>query len=164
MKGMNAEEKQAVVERLQQLADRNSGRLTPDDVVADAKRKDSPLHAHFEWDVKKAAAAYWLDQARELITSVRVVVRTETQNVSVVGYVRDPRCASSQQGYMAVAMVRSNIDLARDVLLDEFGRVASMLRRAREVSVVLGIEGEVEGLLQSVVGLRQRFEPPAAVQ
>lgn len=164
MKALTPEEKQAVHQRLQDIADANDGRLTADDVVADAKRKDSPLHSHFEWDTKKAAAAYWIEQARELITSVRVVVKTETSQVSVVAYIRDPAAANGQQGYVSVASVRNDADVAREVLVAEFTRVASMLRRARELAAVFDAQDEVDGLLQSVVGLRQRFEQPPAVQ
>jgi len=164
MKALTPDEKETVHLRLQAIADAHGGRLTADDVVADAKRKDSPLHAHFEWDTKKAASAYWIEQARVLITSVRVVVTTETSQVSVVAYIRDPAAASSQQGYVATASVRKDVDVAREVLAAEFTRIGSMLRRARELAVVFEAQDEVDGLLQSVVGLRQRFEQPAAVQ
>jgi len=164
MKALTPDEKETVHLRLQAIADANGGRLTADDVVSDAKRKDSPLHAHFEWDTKKAAAAYWIEQARVLITSVRVVVTTETTKVSVVAYIRDPAAASDQQGYVATASVRKDVDVAREVLVAEFTRIGSMLRRARELAVVFEAQDEVDGLLQSVVGLRQRFEQPAAVQ
>lgn len=153
---MTAEQRQAIKDRLAQIEARNGGRLTPDMVVQDAKRKDSPLHACFEWDVKKAAAAYWLDQARELITSVRVVVRTEHTNVSSVFYVRDPS-AGKEQGYVSVTKLRTDKDMAREALVSEFSRVADMLRRAREVAAVLECQGDVEDLLKSVIGLRQRF-------
>lgn len=153
---MTAEQRQAIKDRLAQIEARNGGRLTPDMVVQDAKRKDSPLHACFEWDVKKAAAAYWLDQARELITSVRVVVRTEHTNVSSVFYVRDPS-AGKEQGYVSVTTLRTDKEMAREALVSEFSRVADMLRRAREVAAVLECQGDVEDLLKSVIGLRQRF-------
>lgn len=163
---MTAEHKKAVRERLAMIENANGGRLTPDDVVADARRKDSPLHDLFEWDTRKAAKAYWLDQARQIITSVRVEVRTESTKVSSVYYVRDPSAGSGEQGYVSVARLRSDTELARDALVAEFGRVGDMLRRARELAKVLDAQQDVEQLLQSVVGLRQRFaaEQPAAGQ
>ena len=165
-KAMTPDEKAAIRDRLELLAAANSGVLTPDAVVADARKKDSPLHACFEWDVKKAAAEYWLIQARELIRTVRVTVNTETSNVTAVAYVRDPRQAHDAQGYVAVSSIRNDSDLAREVLVSEFSRVASMLRRARELAEVLGARDEVENLLTQVVGLRDRFEveAPAARQ
>ena len=142
---MTPEQREAVKKRLIEIEEANGGRLTPDAVVRDAKRKDSPLHSCFEWDVKKAAAAHWIEQARDLITSIRIVVKT------------------GEQGYVSVTKVRTDADMAREVLVAEFGRVADMLRRARELAAALEAQSEVEALLQGVVGLRQRFmdQPPA---
>ena len=42
-----------------------------------SKDPSSPLHGSFEWDVTKASAAHWIEQARRLITSILVLQRTE---------------------------------------------------------------------------------------
>lgn len=162
---MTKEQREEIRLRLAAIEAANGGRLTADDVVRDAKRKDSPLHAFFEWDTKKAAAAYWVQQARDLITSVRINVVTEQTKVSSVFYVRDPRADHQQQGYVSLTTMRSDADLAREAIVAEFSRVADSLRRAREIAAALECQSEVEGLLQSVVGLRQRFiEQPATAQ
>ena len=45
------------------------GRLTKEQVLEEAKKKDSPLHDHpaFNWDVQQAAERQWLVQARRVI-------------------------------------------------------------------------------------------------
>lgn len=162
---MSAETRAAVQARLAELATSNGGRLTPQMVVEDAKRAASPLHDHFEWDVKKAAYAHWIEQARTLITSVRVEVKTDATVVTAVAYVRDPQAGGQEAGYVAVEKLRTNRDLARDALVSEFGRVGDMLRRAREIAAALDAQGDVDEILERVVGLRQRFmEAPARQQ
>lgn len=156
--------REAIRERLAEIEAANDGRLTPAAVVADAKDPSSPLHDCFQWDVDKAAYQHWLEQARDLITSVRITVRTETTKVSAVYYVRDPSSDPSQQGYVSVTKLRSDTDLARDALVNEFSRVADHLRRARALAAALEAADEVDALLQSVVGLRQRFQEPPAAQ
>ena len=151
-----AEETAAIKQRLAEIEKASGGRLTPDAVVADARKKDSPLHCCFEWDVKKAAAAHWIEQARELIVSVRVVIKTEHTRVTTPFYVRDPS-AGAKQGYVSVPRLRTESDLARDVLVAEFGRVADMLKRARGLAAALEAENDVEDLIKQVVGLRERF-------
>jgi hypothetical protein len=151
----------AIKKRLEEIAERNHGLLTPSAVVADAKRKDSPLHGCFTWDVRKAAEAHWLDQARALIASVTITVHTETTRIKAVAYVRDPASPPGTQGYRSVKELRSDTDLAREALVNEFTRVADLLRRARDLAVALDAASEVELLLQSVVGLRQRFSGEA---
>ena len=128
-------------------------------------KKSSPLHQFFTWDVKKAAAAYWIEEARSLITAVQITITTETTNIVSVAYVRDPSVKPNQQGYIAVETLRTDEEMARAALVNEFSRVADMLRRAREIAVALNAQGDVEALLQSVVGLRQRFmEQPTQQQ
>ena len=161
---MTAEQRKAVAERLALIEEAGGGRLTPDAVVADAKDPESPLHDHFTWDVKKAAYAHWLDQARELITSVRVIIKTDKSMVRSVFYVRDPSADAKQQGYVNVQRLRGDADMAREALVDEFSRVASMLHRARELARVLGAESEIEPLLSQIVDLRKRFELPSVSQ
>lgn len=162
---MDDSQRDVIRARLAEIEQSNGGRLTPDAVVADAKDPASPLHAHFEWDTEKAAAAHWIEQARALITSVRVIFKTDTRAVRSVFYVRDPTAGNRQQGYVSVERLLSDADMARDALLSEFSHVADLLRRARELAAVLGSAQEVEALLQGVIGLRQRYsEPPAQHQ
>lgn len=159
------EQRDAIKQRLAEIEGAHGGRLTPSDVVADAKHADSPLHAFFEWDKTKAAEAYWLDQARALITSVKVKVKTETRSISVVHYIRDPSAEHDEQGYVSLTTLRNDADLAREAIVAEFSRVADTLRRARELAKALDCQEDVESLLQTVVGLRQRFiEAPAQQQ
>lgn len=155
---MTPDEKTAVRQRLAEIEAANGGRLTPDMVVKDAKRKDSPLHTHFEWDSKKAAEAYWVIQARELITSVRVEVRTENSVVRVVGYVRDPSASSDEQGYVSVRKLRSDQDLAREAIVDAFARAGHHLQAARTLAKALGAEAEIEALVRNVADVKARFE------
>lgn len=161
---MEIKDSKAVAERLAELEKAGGGVLTPDAVVADAKNKSSPLHAYFTWDVKKAAHAHWLDQARSLIRSVRYEHRTETRVIKAVAYVRDPAAEREEQGYIHVQRLRSDLDLSREAVAHEFARAAAALTRARELAVVLGIEGEVDALIEGVNALRQPLAMPAQRQ
>lgn len=153
---MTSEKREAIRARLAELEAAGGGRLTPDAVVEEAKRKDSVLHDQFEWDVKKAAQAQWISQARTLITSVMVLHRTEKTIVKSVYYVRDPSLTARDQGYVSVPTLRTNEDLARHALVDAFSAAGDMLRKARELAVVLDLDGDVDALINGVVELRGR--------
>lgn len=155
---MTNDKREQIRLRLEAIENANAGRLTPDAVLADARDPESPLHDQFEWDKDKASQAYWIEQARELITSVRVIVKTETTTVRSVYYVRDPSAEHDEQGYVSVKRLRTDADMAREALVAEFSRVADMLRRAREMAVVLEMQGEVDELVTGIVGIRQRIE------
>jgi hypothetical protein len=154
LKRMTPEEREAVKDRLAKLEAANGGVLTPDSVVADAKRKDSPLHRFFTWDIKAAAAAYWVQQARTLITSVRIERRTDTTVISSVYYVRDPNAPSEKQGYVSVKTLQTDEEMARVALIQEFARVGDLLRRARELAAVLEQEDRVDALVRQVFQFR----------
>lgn len=63
---------QKIGEALAKLTQQHSGRLEPEFVVSAAKDTKSPLHPHFEWNDKVAAHAYRMDQARAIISLIRV--------------------------------------------------------------------------------------------
>lgn len=152
---MSSETKALIKKRLAEIEESNGGVLTPDAVVADARRKDSPLHDFFEWDAKKAAHAYWVIQARELITSIRIEVRTETKVVSSVYYVRDPNAESDKQGYVSVKTLKTDEEMARAALIQAFSRVADLLRSARDLAAVLEVEDRVDQFVDQIVSFRR---------
>lgn len=155
---ISKEERKAIDAHLAVIAERNGGVLTPDNVVSDAQRPESPLYSLSiwkGWDREKAAHAYWLEAARELIREVRVVMSNETTIISAPFYVRNPDADGDDQGYVSVAEIRNDEDRARAALLAEFKRVADMLRRAREIARALGMEEDVERLIAGVSGLRE---------
>ena len=153
---MSNEKREQIRERLAQIEASNGGRLTADLVVEDAKDPDSPLHDQFEWDIEKAALRHWIDQAREIITSVRVVQRVDTQTISTVYYVRDPSAGPAEQGYVSLERLRTESDLAREAIHSEFVRARAVLQRARDIAKVLGMEEEVVEVAERVDVLMNR--------
>jgi hypothetical protein len=62
---------QTVGEELERLR-AEKGTLTPESVVEDAAREDSPLHSYFTWDDAVAGHQHRLQEARKLLVSVRI--------------------------------------------------------------------------------------------
>jgi len=135
-----------------------SGVLTPEAVIEAAKNPESVLHDAFTWDDTEAAHSFRLYQARKLISSVKVQINTESRTISTVFYVRDPSAAKDLQGYVSLNRLRNDEELAREALLQEFSRVASMLERARHLASALQMEAEIENLLTTVRSIHERIE------
>ena len=73
---------------IRELAEKNSGTLTPELVLDAAKSKRSPLHSFFCWDNTEAANQYRLIQAAQLIRRIRVTYHpTEDRSVKVRAFV-----------------------------------------------------------------------------
>lgn len=97
---------------LSAIAAENGGELRPQDVVAAARAKTHPLHAHFEWNDKAAADAYRIDQARALIRIVRVDVEEDKEPVRAFFSVKD----EGRQRYQPVEKVLNSASMQLSLL------------------------------------------------
>lgn len=136
---MNEQKEQttAIRAELQRLEDAN-GRLTATIVLEAARSPSSVLHSRFEWDDQQAAHSHRLEQARQLIRSVRVEIVTETKNVSTVSYVRDPE-AGEEQGYVSTKQLTMEPINAAKLVDQEFARAMACLARAETLAEALGV-------------------------
>jgi translation initiation factor 2 alpha subunit (eIF-2alpha) len=148
-------EREVIENRLQNICDENHGRITPELTVLDAADKDSPLHSLFEWDNAKAGHQHRLDQARQLLRSVRIVTRVDSRKVVVPYYVRDPD-AGDEQGYVPLLSLKSKEQQARETAIQEFKRAASALQRAKSIAEVLNLNDDIEALIDQLRELQAR--------
>jgi hypothetical protein len=160
---MSIENREAVRVRLEQIAARHGGRITPEDAIDDARDEDSPLHSAFTWDDSEAAHKQRLHEARTLIRSVRISTVVNQTVMRTIAYVRDPSKAGDEAGYVATSVLRTDEDLARAALVEEFSRAASALRRALEVAKALSLHHEVAAQLSAIEELKSRAQAGAHV-
>lgn len=152
-----------VTAALRELDRKHGGKLTPKIVVDEARRtKGSALWKMFTWDVKRAAEAHWYYTARHLIDSIKVDIVTEHFTIKAPVYVRDPSVPSHEQGFISVAKLRSDIDLSREAVINEFARAAAALTRAKAVSLALGLADEIEAIRGRVIDLSERARGASA--
>lgn len=84
----------------------NLGReVTPNDVLKDARSPASPLHAWFTWDVRKGWNKNLLQEARQLLSRLKVIYHDASGNeVPVREYVRlvmeEPATHRLRAGYV----------------------------------------------------------------
>ena len=115
---------QAVGDHLQAMEGRHDG-LTAEDVVADAKRKRSLLHAYFEWDDTAAAAEYRLEQARHLMRNVSIVIEGREDKEPVRAFVR----LASNTHYRSLSIVLGDDEMRDDFLAQAMRELRSWQRR-----------------------------------
>lgn len=151
-----------IIAELTRLAKANAGRLTPDNVVDAAQDEASPLHQCFEWDNDAAAHMFRVEQARHLIRSVRVDVTTSHHTVRVPAFVHDPECERGEQGYVSIRQLSFDEDKSREVVIAEFSRAASALRRARAVAMALGIEEQIDDISDQIKRVVESVQAVAA--
>ena len=146
--------------RILQEIETQHGKVTAELVVEAARDPVHPWHDRIDWNDETAGQHWRLMQARALIRSVRYERRTETRIIAAPAYIRDPDARADEQSYVSVASLRNDAERARSALLSEFTRVASALRRAREIADALNLADEVRAMLNQVEGLAAVLRTP----
>lgn len=104
----------------------DKGKLVPADVLEAAIDENSPLHHAFEWDDSAAAKQHRLNQARRLITSIRVLNsptgRPETAYVSV-------KTPDRGRSFEPITEALSNEELKARVLMEVKNFIEAQQRR-----------------------------------
>lgn len=101
---------------LAEIAAAKDGRLEPKEIVEAAKSRTHPLHPFFEWNVKKAAEAHWLDTARRLTRSIVLIDPDKPEE-------------RPMRAWISVADEGTSYRGVREVL-DEAGLQLAIMRRA----------------------------------
>jgi len=139
------------VEAIKALED-SRGRLTHEDVVSAARSESSPLHGYFNWNDTEAAHQHRLEQARDLIKRVKLVVVVEEKMYRAVSYVRDPRKEVGSAGYVSV--VKINKQTAVGVMRQELRGIVADMDRA--INLARAKRKEVPGLTKKIAKLRNQ--------
>lgn len=139
------------------------GTLTAEIVRDAAVKKTSPLHDWFTWDKDAASLKWQLEEARRLIRYVTVTVTERSVKVTVPYYVRDPKKASDQPGYIGITSDELNRRDATTIIAAEVTRCENSIARARGMAEVLserfpGLDDDLEQALASLLRVKVRLE------
>lgn len=117
------------------------GGLDPGRVVEWArKHPDSALHGRFTWDDTKAARAYRLWQARELIVEVKITWPDLTPRQAYVSVAKD----RGGRGYVALVDVMGDEGRRRDFLAQALAEYERMGEKYRDLVELAGVRRAVK--------------------
>jgi hypothetical protein len=127
---------QRIGEALAKIAAAGGGELTPKAVVEAARSSSNVLHKHFEWDDSKAAEAFRLDQARNVIRSIHA----EDEDASD-GHAAAFVSVSDKGGtsYRTLDAIKNSADLQARVLAQAERDLDAFQRRYRAMQDVCAI-------------------------
>lgn len=154
----DATESEIVRRALEEIRLRNEHRLLlPEEVVAAARAKSSPLHDRFEWDDTAAAKRYRLEQARNLIRVVvtNVAAPGSDHEVRVRAYVsltpdRPPAHGGGGKGggYRSIAEVLSSESLRKQLLDDAMAELRSFQTKYSKLSELAPVMRAIKKLVK----------------
>ena len=138
--------KDKVKQELEQIQKEHGGVLHPQHVVDFARNKNSALHSRFEWDDGKAAKAYRIVQARQLI---RVYVQVAADNVTEVrAFVSLPSDREAGGGYRSTDSVMTDEQRRAELLQMALKELAIFRRKyatLEQLAQVFAAAEAVEG-------------------
>lgn len=119
----------------------SGGVLDPHEVVLRARDPKSRLHSYFEWNDRAAGDAHRLEQARELIRSVRFVVTRKYEEMRVIAptYVPGPKSKEGEAGYVSLRQLRPV--QVKEVLEEEIKQI--LARFDRTIAMAVDREGQL---------------------
>jgi len=121
------------------------GVLRPEDIVAAARSKSSPLHPYFEWDDSAAAAAYRLIQAAALIRYVKISVETKSDKVVIVRMFESlPSDRGDDTGYRTIHSIMNDEMKREELLKTALCELEAFRIRYRHLCEFAGLMREIE--------------------
>ena len=87
-----------------------------------------------------------------------LVIETQERTFRAIGYTKDP---DTKVGYRSTVAMRENPSTSRQSLIDTLEVAAGHLRRAYDLAAVLGMQDEVDAIVQQVLGLKRSLEKAA---
>jgi len=110
------------------------GIITPEIIVNESKDPKSVLHPIFEWDNKKAAFNYRIQQARILLNNIRMIIVTDGESKEISVY----EVTSYKDGYKSVdSLTSDDIEFVKKGIQRELNYLKGKLILYKEFDKVL---------------------------
>lgn len=136
--------------RIQALARRAQQKLTARMVLDDARPVTSPLHEAFEWTDSTAAEEYRLSQARQMISSLRIVVQrlppTAPQRLYVNVALSTEPGKKRERYYLPVPMVMAQPNLRSQVLARARAELANFRTKYADFPELASVHAAIDAL------------------
>lgn len=117
-------------ECIEALCERSDAPVSPYTIVAEARKKRSPLHAAFEWDDTVAANKYRVVQARHLIKHIVVVVEDDNgEKEEMPAFYNVVQADDGTRGYTSILTVQAEPDYQRQVIAAAIKQLAIWQKR-----------------------------------
>jgi hypothetical protein len=126
----------------------NKGQLPTEVLVAAATKKRSPLHELFQWDDAACGITHRIEQARDIIASVRYEVTIRQRLLRVPVYVESVRKVEPSS-YSRTQDVATDRAEARETALRELQRAIGILERTAGILSELGFGDSLLDLVET---------------
>lgn len=136
----------------EKLRESNGGSVTPRVVVDDAESDQSPLHTLFEWDNVKAADEFRLEQARNLLRSLTVIIPERPSHPvrAFVNIRQESPSGETESAYTSIEVALRNPAMRNQLLADATNELAAWRQRYRELEEFSRLFAEIDNQLRLI--------------
>lgn len=136
---------QAVGERIEKIRREHRGDLKPVHVVNDARSKSSPIHPLLDWNDRRAAESWRLEQASKIIGSIEIRFESGGLEHRARAYVSLPDGPGRRYHDIRTAMSRRELrSMMLQQALDEATVWRDRYQKLQELSEVFAAIGKAE--------------------
>lgn len=138
---------------IDEIAKKHGGRVTPRNIIDEARDENHPLHNEFEWSDPVAADKHRLAVAAALLRRIEYIgTDVQGREITAVGYVYD----APSQTHVPLSAVARNKQQSYDLMMQELAACESHIRRAQKIADVIHLRDELDKLLHECIGVRER--------
>ncbi len=135
------------------------GDITPGEIVKKAKVKSNELHKCFTWDIKKAAEGFWNLQAKNILGSLIVIDKNESDTIThQIRAFENIKNKDGNRVYINTNTILSNKELLENLfkdIMDSIWHLENKLRVYEEISEKAAtIKGKLESLRNEIAEMK----------
>lgn len=137
---------------LDRIRKSNDGKLMPADIVHESKPKAAPLHNEFEWNNTKAADLWRRDQARYVVSTIRVEYE-QTKPVEKMIKTRAFTSVETDKGgrvFIATEEAISDDELRHQILYRAYKQLITARREIIEIGGLVEIIENINSVISMV--------------
>ena len=155
---MSDEDAEVFRQRMQEIAKNTpDGIATPEAIIEDARKKNSPIHRFYEWDKDIAFEQYLLDRTRHIVKSIQYAVHYNQQVVAVRAFehVTSP---GGVRGYKAIEEVKCDEFYKRQVVEEALATIRRFEQKYNEMLEFFGLSSRVSTIRKKIEESREAWE------
>jgi hypothetical protein len=126
---------EVVGQRIENLKRRGGGRVTPAEVVEDARPEDAPLHTCFTWDDSEAARLHREEEARYLIRSYEIRIVSDDPNEPHVSHIGNVCVMTDdhERAYVSPVVAMNNEELREQIVMEAERMLRGVVNRYKHI-------------------------------
>jgi hypothetical protein len=126
------------------------GTVTPKIILEDSRDENAPLHPCFEWNDGKAAEAFRLQQAREILVCLQVTVESGEKEIGTRAFVNVADQDEKNGAFIAVGAALSKEETRQAVLTRALAEMTYFKRKYESLTELSEVFSSIDRAVKKI--------------